>query len=200
MLSLTKLAMPIPNRNSSNSTINTRRRSAKAMTAFMLLGACLRYRRLKGSAGAASAVDEQGTAGDDLLAGRKAGADLDHAVAGLAGCDHACGHRAVIARDPDPRGLAFVDNRALRHCRRDGRRTGDDAEAGEHHRLQRGSWVLDIGAHRQTMGVLVDRWCNPRYPCREHPVGIGWHADLDRRADAHELSIRFTHIGHQPHR
>src|SRR6266702_1132736 len=121
MFRLVKLMKPATNTNSINATIRTRCFSAKATTAFM-----------PGSVGPGGAIDKDGTARHDLLSGRQAGANLDHAVAGLSGADLAQSQGIAVARYPDASLLPFVDDRLLRNCRRRRCLPGDNAEIREH--------------------------------------------------------------------
>src|SRR5271154_7186261 len=166
MLSLAKLTMPAANRNPSSRTISTRCFSAKATMWFMTdSGEASR------SVAGGGAIDKQRARSHDLFPGGEPVQYLDHAAAGLADADHARDDRAIVARDPNPRGVALVDDRGLGHRGGVARRPGDDAEAREHQRLQGIIGVLDIGPHRQAVGVGVHRRRDPRDPRLKNTLG-----------------------------
>src|SRR6202030_3691857 len=126
MFSLTKAAVPMPTRNSSNIATNTRSRRANAT--MMVMAFCSRA----ASPGAAGTVDEDCPARDDLLAGRQPGSDLDHSVAGPPDANRAQSQGLICSGYPDTSRIALIDDRALRHRRCGCRIAGNDAEGGEH--------------------------------------------------------------------
>src|SRR5216684_7032952 len=99
MLRLIKLMKPATNTNSINATIRTRCFSAKATTAFM-----------PSSVGPGGAIDKDGTARHDLLSGREASENLDHAVADPPSADLADGQGVALSRNPNASAVPFVDD------------------------------------------------------------------------------------------
>ena len=84
--------------------------------------------------------------------------DLDHTIAAAARLDRPDGKRfRLVVRHPDMRRVALIHHRVLWHRRVRRIRAGNDAEAGEHLRLQFAVRVFHLGADRQAMGVAIHR-------------------------------------------
>src|SRR5438270_9801594 len=124
MLSFRKLTMPIPNVNSSKSTISTRCRRAKAIMEFISTA--------PRSVAAGGAVNEQRAAGHDLFAGGQTLEHLDHPVGNLTDADGSGGNCAILTRHPDASRIALIDDRALWHSRGGRGLARDDAKISEH--------------------------------------------------------------------
>src|SRR3984893_1560337 len=192
MFSLTKAAVPMATRNSSNIATNTRSRRANATMVVMTF--CSRV----ASTGAAGTVDENSPVRDDRLAGQQPGSDLDHSVAGPPEADRAQSQGLICSGYPDTSRIALIDDRTLRHRRRGCRIAGNDAESGEHVGPENAVAVLDIGPNRQAVCVRINCRRHPRNLCLEDPTRIGEHANFDRLAEADRAGIGLADIGDQP--
>src|SRR5215472_11278675 len=80
---------------------------------------------------AGGAIDKQRPAGDDLLAIRQPGGNLDHSISNPTSADRSS-HNRSVSRYPDARRVAFIDYGTLRHRWSGFLLTGDNAEIGEH--------------------------------------------------------------------
>src|SRR5437870_5759170 len=108
MFSWRKARIPPKNVMMNSARIRTRCLSANAISAFMTGGfASCSDQALAARCGA---IDEQAALGDHLLADLETIPHLDHAAADETGLDRPQFDRAILANDPDARGVAFVEH------------------------------------------------------------------------------------------
>src|SRR5262249_36677442 len=137
MLSLVNATKPPASRPRKITTIRTRCRSAKPMTAFMArhsaedAGGRLPSGPSWFAAGS-SAVDEDAAARHDLFARLEPLQHLDEIAAAQPQLDAAKLQRLVLERHPHAGGIALVDDCLARHGRRCHLVGGEDRDAGEH--------------------------------------------------------------------